>query len=637
MLSSVVLAYPFGIATPAPASAPPTFTDMNGLVSEYCVKCHGEKVQKAGVNFAIFKDEKALLRDRKLWRSVIEQLKSGEMPPEGQKQPTKEQRAALVNWLTATLDAADVRDRTRPDPGRSVVRRLTRYEYNRSVRDLLGIEMDAAGAVGMPDETVGEAFDNLAAGLSFSDSLMEKYFAAADLILEKLYSTAPKKNQKPKPGVPPAAFELVVFNTPGPGVPPRAAARDVVAKLARRAYRRPVAEREIERLLGLFDTCIASGLSYEEALKPVFKAILVSPNFLLRIEANRAQEADAAYRVSDHELAVRLSYFLWSTMPDDELFQLAETGELGKPEVFGKQVRRMLADPKARALTESFASQWLQLRKLPDARPSTEFFPTFTPALRRAMSEEAMLFFDGLRTDDRSILDLLDADYTFMNADLAKHYGITGISGNEMRRVKLSDPNRGGLLGMAAMLTVTSHTNRTSPTLRGKYVLDVLLGTPPPPPPPNVSQIDESKKGKEANNFRELLSQHATQPACAGCHAKIDPLGFGLENFDAVGRFRKSSADVDATGKLPGGDTFNGPRELKQVLLKRKDRFAENLTEKLFVYALGRELQSSDTASVKAITAELVSHDYRFSTLVLGITTSYAFQYRRNHLPDENE
>lgn len=526
----------------AGTAAPTSFAEIRGHVNEFCGKCHGQKVQKGGINLATFADEKSVPRSRKLWRSVAEQLESGNMPPEKQKQPTKEQRRALVAWIQSTLDTADALDRKRPDPGRGIVRRLTRFEYNRTVRDLLGVELDTAGAVGMPDDTVGEALDNLASALTVSDSLMEKYFAAADLILENLYTTAPKKGHKPKPGTPPTPFEKVVFAASGGAVAPRNAAKQVVEKLARQAYRRPVEPREVERLLGLFDKAVAKGAAFEDALKPVFKAILVSPNFLLRIERDRAKDPDTAYRVSDHELAVRLSFFLWSSMPDNELTAVADRGELSRPNVFEKQVRRMLASPKAKAITDSFAEQWLLLRKLPEARPSVEFFPTFTQQLRRAMHDESALFFDGLRTEDRSVLELLDADYTFVNAELAIHYGIVGVTGPQMRKVKLTDPVRGGLLGMGAMLAVTSHTNRTSPTLRGKYVLDVILGTPPPPPPANVSQIDEAKKGKEAKTFRDLLTMHATQPTCASCHVKIDPLGFGLENFDAVGRFRRSSA-----------------------------------------------------------------------------------------------
>jgi mono/diheme cytochrome c family protein len=624
---ATALAVAWLAAAPTPAQ-PPTpntgFALVRTQVTELCGRCHGEKASKGGVNLAPFADEAAVVRERKLWRAVAAQLKSGEMPPEGTKQPTAEQRTALVKWITIRLDAVDELDRRRPDPGRSVVRRLNRYEYNRTVRDLLGVDLDAAGAVGITDDLVGESFDNLAAALTVTDGLIEKHFAAADLILDALYATAPKKGAKAGA----TAFERVVVASPAADLPPRDAARRVVETLARRAYRRPVDAREVDRLLTVFDRATAGGADYPTALRPVFKALLVSPNFLLRVERDRP--GTDPYRVSGHEAAVRLSYFLWSTMPDAELFAAADRGDLSEPAGVEKQAKRMLTDPKAQALTDSFAAQWLQLRKLPDARPSIEFFPTFTPQLRRAMHDEAARFFDGLRTEDRSVLDLLDADYTYVNADLARHYGIAGVNGPELRKVKHTDPARGGVLGMGAVLAVTSHTSRTSPTLRGKYVLDVILGTPPPPPPPDAGQIDEGKKGKDAKSFRELLAQHATQPACAGCHAKIDPLGFGLENFDAVGRYRTSNKDIDATGKLPGGEAFNGPKELRQVLLKQKDRFAENLTEKLLAYALGRELQATDAAAVRTITASMSADGHKFSALALGVVRSHPFQHRRN-------
>lgn len=614
--------YPAAGRPSAPPTAAPNFTEVRQFSETYCAKCHGEKMQKGGLNLSAFADEKAVLKRRKTWRGVAEQLTSGEMPPKGAKQPTKDERDRMVKWIASTLDAADELDRKRPDPGRPIVRRLTPGEYNRTIRDLLGVDFDAAGVVGITDDTASESFDNLAAALNISDALTEKYFSAADLIVERLYAFPPRG---PKPGeLPPLLAKII---KPGD-------ARGTIEPLARRAYRRPIQAKELDRLLALFEKGTTTGAKFEEALKPVVKAILVSPNFLLRIERDHAKDENA-YRVSDHELAVRLSYFLWSSMPDTELFALAEKGELSKPAVFEAQVKRMLADPKAKALNETFAEQWLQLRKLPHARPSRDSFPTFTPQLRQAMHNEVKNFFDHLRLDDRPITDLLDANYTYANADLAKHYGIANVTGPEFRKVELQDPNRGGLLGMGAVLAMTSHTNRTSPTLRGKYVLDVLLGTPPPPPPPGVSQINEAKAPKEAKTFRDKLALHATQPSCAGCHTKIDPLGFGLENFDAIGRWRNSGDDVDATGKLPGGETFNGPKELKAVLLKKKPRFVENMTEKMLVFALGRELQPSDAPAVKAITADLEKNGYKFSVLIAGVAKSFPFQHRRNPKDDE--
>ena len=611
---------------PLSAADAMNYEKVRTFLSGYCGRCHGEKVQKGGLNLTPFADEASILKQRKVWRAISEQLASKEMPPEREKQPGSDERAAVVGWINRTLDTADDRDRKQPDPGRSVVRRLTAGEYNRTVRDLLAVDFDVAGAVGLPDETVGESFDNLAAALNFSDNLLEKYFAAADLVIERL-DALPQKGPKPKPGeLPPLLAQVLKVGD----------AKGSIERLARRAYRRPLEPKEVNRLLALHDQSGKIGTKPEEAFKLVVKAILVSPNFLLRVERDQPK-SEAPYPLGDHELAVRLSYFIWSSMPDDELFALADQSKLRQKDIFDAQVKRLLAHPKAKALTETFAEQWLMLRKLRDARPTTEFFPTFTPKLRQAMHDEAATFFDKLRTEGAPLTDLLSADYTYVNADLAKHYNMPNVTGPEFRKVHLTDPNRGGLLGMGAVLALTSHTNRTSPTLRGKYVLDVILGTPPPPPPPGVSQIDETKTGKVAKNFREQLALHASQASCAGCHAKIDPLGFGLENFDAVGRWRNSSKDIDATGKLPSGEAFNGPNELKDVLLKRKGRFVENVTEKMLVFALGRELQATDGATVKTITANLEKSGYKFSDLVGGIAKSYPFQHRRNLKPGDGE
>ncbi len=290
----------------------------------------------------------------------------------------------------------------------------------------------------------------------------------------------------------------------------------------------------------------------------------------------------------------------------------------------------MLADPKARVLTDGFAVQWLQLRKLWDARPSQEFFPTFTNGLRGAMYAETVQFFDNLRTQDRSVLELLDADYTYVNEELARHYGIPDVKGGQMRRVELKpEYHRGGLLGMGSVLTMTSHTSRTSPTMRGKWVLDVLFGTPPPPPPPDAGVLKERKKGEEPKTFRQLMALHATQNACASCHKKMDPLGYALDRFDGIGKWRDDPS-LDTTGQLPTGEKIDGPGELKQLVLKRQDAFVQNLAEQLLSYALGRELEPCDEPTVRNLAAAMKKNDYRLSTLVVEIVKSYPFRHRRN-------
>lgn len=611
------------VSAGAAAPAGPTFQkDIRPLLEQHCLKCHGAGKPRGGVNLTGFTDVPSVQRQRKLWRKVVEQIDAREMPPEGRPPLPDAQREALSRWIKQTLEDLPNVDVARRDAGPALIRRLNRSEYNRTLRDLFGINFDAAGAVGMPGDAVGEAFDNLASALNIAPALLEKYFAAADKVLDRL-------------GQDRKAHDALFFVKPGKDVSKREAARRILARFARRAYRRPVAEREVERLVKLFDKADTRGERFEDALRYPIRAVLVSPYFLFRIEEDRAAEGSArGSRVGDHELAVRLSYFLWSSMPDEELMRLADESKLADATVLEQQVRRMLKDAKARALTEDFAAQWLQIRKLPEARPSTEFFPTFTPSLRQAMYDETATFFDKLRTEDRSILQLLDADYTYLNEELAKHYGIDGVKGRQLREVSLqAGDHRGGLLGMGSVLALTSHTSRTSPTLRGKWVLEVIFGTPPDPPPPDAGMLkDEHKPGEEAKTFREQMALHAHRPSCAACHKKIDPLGFALENFDAVGRWRDNvgGRPVDNAAQLLSGEKFAGPQGLKEVVLRRQNEFVRNVAERMLTYALGRELHEYDELAVREVTAALKQEEHRFSALVLGIVRSFPFQHRRH-------
>jgi Protein of unknown function (DUF1592)/Protein of unknown function (DUF1588)/Protein of unknown function (DUF1585)/Protein of unknown function (DUF1595)/Protein of unknown function (DUF1587) len=618
----------FPAAGPAAASLPPDSrvysSRVRPLLQTYCFKCHNADEHKGGVNFASLKDGEALGK-RGLWRRGARRLAVDEMPPEGAKQPTAAEKQELIRWMKFAAEYVDC-DPNRIDPGPSLLRRLTRTEYDNTIRDLLGIRFSAALAVGMPTASGEGHFDNLAANLSLSPALMEKYFAAADKVIEKLFASDRPAEQARK-----KLFSVL----PGPKVPEREAGRRVVTRLVARAYRRPPREEDVRRLMGFYDRARDRGESFEGAIRAVLKPVLVSPQFLFRIEENHpAQRTRPGAAVSDHELVVRLSYFLWATMPDEELFRLADEKKLSEPEELEQQVRRMLADRKARALTDVFAVQWLQLGKLASARPSTEFFPTFRGPLKQAMYDEVTSFFDNLRLEDRSVLDLLDADYTFANSVLGRHYGLAGVTGKQMQKVSLKpDQHRGGLLGMAAVLSLTSHTFRTSPTQRGKYVLEVILGTPPPPPPPNVGMIrgDRPGKKKQPLTFREQLALHATQSSCAGCHRKIDPLGFALDNYDPIGAWRESTPDrpLDVSGVLPTGEKVNGASDLKKVLLSRKDDFARNLVERMLVYSLGRELESGDECAIRESLADLKKNDYRFAVLIRGVIHSVPFRERR--------
>jgi hypothetical protein len=356
----------------------------------------------------------------------------------------------------------------------------------------------------------------------------------------------------------------------------------------------------------------------------------VSPHFLFRVEADNGQTEDSA--VGDYELASRLSYFLWSSMPDGELFKLAAAKKLRDPKTLEAQGRRMLLDPKARSFAENFAGQWLRVRELKTtAQPDGRKFPEFTPAVRDAMHDEAVEFFYALLRDNRSLLEVIDADYAFVNETLARHYGLEGVKGEAFRRVSLPDRNRGGVLGMGGVLTLTSYPRRTSPVLRGKWVLEEILGTPPPPPPPLVKSLPPDDRPRDGLTFRQRLEEHRTKAECAGCHKRMDPLGFGLESFDAIGRWRTQigGQPVDASGQMITGEKFNGPAELKSLLLRRTDDFARNLSEKMLAYALGRGLEYYDTPVVKKIAKALENDGFHAATLVTEILKSYPFQYRR--------
>jgi mono/diheme cytochrome c family protein len=414
-------------------------------------------------------------------------------------------------------------------------------------------------------------------------------------------------------------------------------AQKIVRDLARRAYRRPVTPAEVNQLAGLVALARRQGDSFEEGVNLAIQAMLVSPHFLFRIEQDRTASAASSptaadlHPINNHELASRLSYFLWSTMPDDELLRAADEGKLREPAVLEAQVRRMLKDPKARALAENFGGQWLELRKLEAVKPDRERFPQFEEYLRMSMRLETELFFDHIAREDASILDFIDGNYTFLNERLAKFYQIPGVKGPEFRRVTLpADMPRGGVLTQASVLTVSSYSTRTSPVLRGKWILDNILNAPPPPAPPGVPNLDEEKVGSSAS-LRQQLEEHRRNPTCASCHARMDPLGFGLENFDAIGAWREKDGNfpVDAAGTLPNGRSFKGPRDLLAIIKSDREAFTQGLTEKLLTYALGRGLERYDKPTVKKIAKNVAARDHRFSGLVLEIVGSLPFQMRR--------
>lgn len=411
-------------------------------------------------------------------------------------------------------------------------------------------------------------------------------------------------------------------------------AKSILSALARRAYRRPVTEADLKVLLNFYEQGRDAG--FEAGIEMALRRLLVHPEFLFRVEREPeiASTTTGVYRISDLELASRLSFFLWSSIPDDELLDLAVGGTLRSPGVLERQVRRMLKDRRSETLITNFAAQWLYLRNVPSVTPDSVLFPDFDEGLRRAFQRETELFFESIIREDRSVVDLLSANYTFVNDRLAKHYGIPNIYGSHFRRVTLGpDSPRGGLLGQGSILTVTAYANRTSPVLRGKWVLTNILGTPPPPPIPNVPPLSD-KKTEQVLSMRERMVQHRANPVCASCHAMMDPIGLSLENFDAIGRYRTRTdgfAPLDVTGSLPDGTAFEGASGLKKALLNRPELFVQTLTEKLLTYGLGRAVMSYDAPTVRSIARQAARSDYRFSSLVIGIVNSSPFQMKRRN------
>ncbi len=426
-----------------------------------------------------------------------------------------------------------------------------------------------------------------------------------------------------------ASYRLIFFNGPPKPGSQSEYAREILARLAYRAYRRPVTKPELERLVNLTRIVHKHGGSFYEGIQVALEGMLMSPNFLFRIEHD--PEGGVPHRVSDYELASRLSYFLWSSMPDDSLLSLAAKDQLHSPEVLRVQVRRMLVDPKAQALARNFTGEWLGTRNLDFETPDAKAFPGYNLELRDAMQTETQMFFQSIVAEDRSILDFLNGNYTFVNEQLAKFYGIPDVKGREFRRVTLEGTERSGILTQASVLTATSYPTRTSPTIRGKWILTNILNTPPPDPPANVPALASANDGGKVTSIRARLEMHRANPVCASCHKNMDPLGFALENYDAIGQWRTTvdGLPVDASGSSPTGQSFTGAAQLKTLLLAESPKFVDCLTEKLLTYALGRGVESYDRPAVNKVELEVEKSDYRFSALINGIVESAPFQMRR--------
>ena len=436
----------------------------------------------------------------------------------------------------------------------------------------------------------------------------------------------------PPPPTRPESHRRIFVVMPGEnGLSEDNAARQIVERFTTRAFRRPATSDEVDQLLTFYKLSRGQGDRFEDGIRLALTAALVSPHFLYRIEVDPPGTADKPYLVSDYELASRLSYFLWSSMPDAELFSLASAKKLREPGVIEVQVKRMLGDPKSSALVSNFTGQWLELRNLDRSTPDPTKFPEFDEPLRQAMRREGEQFFANLIREDRSILEMIDSDYTFMNERLAKHYGVEGVKGDDFRKVPLKpELKRGGVLTMAGVLTVTAMSSRTSPVKRGKFILDQIMGTPPPPQPGDVPPLEETKVVTGATT-RERLEKHREDMNCAVCHMRMDPIGFSLENFNAVGKWRDKDGDakIDPSGKLPEGQSLDGPAGLKKVLLGQKNDFTRCLVDKMMTYALGRGMGRTDKCTIKDVVESTAKNDYRISSVILGIVKSDAFQKRK--------
>ena len=649
----------------------------------YCVKCHGQGDKVKGkVNLLELKSEKDLLARPELLNTLIEVLENREMPPKKKPAPSNAARKHLVARLQGMLRQALKTRAFAP----TRLRRMNRFQYNNSVIDLLELnrqifrlnerlmrrredyfkpetrKMPAQvrvssrplskdidnqrpegfkGVASFPqDKRAEHGFDNRADHLTLSPLLMESFLKLSQTIAESPDLNSRECRSWPWLFAPPGKEAEA---KPDPKIAAATAIRSRLHKLLRRAFRRAVEPETVERFAKFAEARLATGATFEQAMRTVVGAILGMPEFLyfyeLPAEKDPGNKNSGRQPVSDFELASRLALFLWSSIPDDELLDLAARERLHEPTTLAQQVQRMVAAPRASALVENFAGQWLQLRNIANVAPNTRAFPEFDELLRRSLRRETELFVESNMREDRSLIELLTADYSFINGRLARHYGIPHVYGEQFRHVTFSeDTDRGGLLGQGSILTLTSYPTRTSPVVRGKWLLENILGSPPPPPPPDVPGLPDRGEGGQPASVRERLERHRENPVCATCHSQMDPLGFALEHFDGIGAFRsvtEAGAPVDASGSFPTGGEFEGLGGLRAFILGHREAFAETFIEKLLAYALGRELEVFDLPTVRKIQQQAASADYRWSSIITGIVTSTPFGMRTVRATDE--
>jgi len=612
------------------------------IIRQHCGSCHNEADKKAGLNLLKYDFTIQIERDGELWAEILELVEDGQMPPQNQPRLREAEMDTLFKYIEKYLSSA----LAEPDPGQVILRRLSHREYQHTLEDLLGVSIPVKRYF-PADGSGGGGFDNQAKVLYVSPLLLEQYYEVAQMALDSVFQEQDLWGQLIQTPFTPGIWDKMIYwweqMTKGSSnrlvAKAKEAAAPSIRSFASLAYRRFLSRDEEEKLLTFFEevyeTDPLSARHFDKSLRETFASILISHSFLYRREVELP--LDKPYQISDFELASRLSYFLWSSMPDDTLLRVAYKEDLHDPDILQSQIRRMLKDPKSMRFAESFASQWLELNELEGLHTvDRNRYPQYDDVLKRAMIAEASYFFHHVITKRQNFLDLIDSDYTFVNEKLASLYRIEGIKGSQMQRVALTDPNRGGVLGMAGVLTTTSFPLRTSPVLRGKWVLEQLLGTPPPPPPPDVPELDAEKAVETELDLRELLMLHRSPSTCYACHQKMDPIGLGLENFDAIGRWRETygTVPIDASGVLTTGETFVGPRQLKHILMDKKEDFAENLSRRMLSYALGREVRFQDHLVINELTTYLLENEFDTIGFIERVVMSFPFRYKKSDLPE---
>ncbi|QDT09293.1 DUF1592 domain-containing protein [Planctomycetes bacterium K23_9] len=592
------------------------------ILRDRCAECHAG--EEADGPFDLDKFAKATHFDSQadVWEQVGKRLRLNEMPPEGSPGLNDPQKAIVHGWIDATpkqdLCSQLATDETKAwYRGYVMSRRLTRTEYSNAIYDLVGISVPSSAAI-PSDGSGGEGFDTAGDALFTSAVHVQRYLEVATQIIDQALSEKPGVRDRLLGDAASVASDQLQ----------RTHTVEVVNQFARKAWRRPVSVDESKRLMSLFDESLSQGNDFTAAVAQPLKAILISPNFLFVVETETPQ--GGVQRLTDHQMATRLALFLWSSIPDEALLAAADRGELQSEDQILAQTQRMLADDRARALGKNFGLQWLGLNRFETkVKPDAEVFPHFDPSISSDLTEEAVRLVAGIFRQDRSVLELIDSDQVQLNGKLAAYYGYDLPPDADWQSVDNHDHRRGGVLTLGAVLMSASYPRRTSPVLRGRWVLEELLGGHVPPPPPGVPALEESVVA-EHQTLRERLEEHRKNPACAACHNRMDPLGFGLENYDALGRWRDSDAGqpIDASGKLPAGESFSGPVQLKQILLQRSDEFEKHLATKMLGFALGRQLNKFDDCVIDDCLELLSQRHHRSSAIIDTIVTSYPFQHR---------